>query len=99
MNGDDLKIDLETNEHGGRYVLRIADGPEATMRYRTLDAATIAIDSTFVPPEYRGRGIAQALVERGIADARANNVKIKPVCSYVAAQFRRHPAWSDLLAT
>lgn len=53
---------------------------------------------TFVPPEMRGRGIAQQLVEALVADARALGFTIVPQCSYVEAQFRRHPEWSDLLA-
>ena len=33
-----------------------------------------------------------------VADARAEGFKIIPRCSYVMAQARRHPAWSDVLA-
>ena len=53
---------------------------------------------TFVPPEARGRGIAQLLVEALVSDAREHGFTIEPQCSYVAALFRRHPEWSDLLA-
>ena len=52
---------------------------------------------TFVPPELRGRGIAQQLVEALVADARSLGFKVIPQCSYVEALFRRHPEWSDLL--
>ena len=53
---------------------------------------------TFVPPEMRGRGVAQQLVEALVADARAQGFTIVPQCSYVDALFRRHPEWADLLA-
>ncbi|MEE3217561.1 MAG: GNAT family N-acetyltransferase [Pseudomonadota bacterium] len=33
-----------------------------------------------------------------IADARSENFTIIPSCSYVAAQFDRHPEWADLRA-
>jgi predicted GNAT family acetyltransferase len=68
------------------------------MTYRRVAPDVIAIDHTWVPRQHRGGGIAEQLVRRGIADARAENLRIEPVCSYVAAQFRRHPEWSDLLA-
>ena len=46
----------------------------------------------------RGGGVAQLLVEALVADAREQGFRIVPQCSYVAAQFRRHPEWADLLA-
>lgn len=55
-------------------------------------------EHTLVPPEIGGRGVAARLVEALVADARAEGFRIKPVCSYVAAQFRRHPEWADLHA-
>ena len=51
-----------------------------------------------MPPRYRNRGIALRLVEAGIAAARREGIRIVPLCSYVQAQFRRHPDWADLLA-
>jgi len=53
---------------------------------------------TYVPPSMRGRGIAGKLVERLVADARAQGFRIVPQCSYVAAAFVRRPEWTDLLA-
>lgn len=55
-------------------------------------------DHTLVPPEIGGRGVAAKLVEALIADARSHGFRIHPACSYVAAQFKRHPEWADLLA-
>jgi len=69
----------------------------AELTWRALGPLRIA-DHTFVPPEMRGRGIAQQLVEALVADARAQGFRIVPECSYVAALFRRHPDWSGLLA-
>ena len=45
----------------------------------------------------RGARAAMALVEQMIADARANGVKIVPVCPYVRAQYRKHPDWRDVM--
>lgn len=56
------------------------------------------VDHTIVPPPIGGRGIAAQLVEAIVADAREQGFRIVPQCSYVAAQFRRHPEWADLLA-
>jgi len=50
---------------------------------------------TGVPPEFRGRGIAEKLVLAGFRAARARRLKIVPVCSYVAAVLQRHPEFRN----
>ena len=69
----------------------------AELAWRASGNARIA-NHTFVPPEMRGLGIAQQLVEALVADARARGFTIVPQCSYVDVLFRRHPEWADLLA-
>lgn len=81
----------------GRYVIDLAPGAEAEMTYRKEGDGPMVITHTGVPPEFEGRGIAARLVNKAIADARDEGFKITPVCSYVVAQFKRHPEWSDLL--
>jgi uncharacterized protein len=55
-------------------------------------------EHTLVPPEIGGRGVAAQLVAALIEDARSTGFTIDPACSYVAAQFKRHPDWADLRA-
>ncbi len=57
-----------------------------------------SVNHTRVPPAYRGQGIALQLVQAVVADAREAGAKIVPRCSYVAAQFVKHPQWAELLA-
>ena len=95
---DEIVVEREDNADGGRYVVYLPGGAEAEMTYHRPRPGTIAIDHTGVPPEFRTLGIALKLVEAGIADAQQEGNKIVPLCSYVAAQFRRHPAWAPLLA-
>ena len=57
----------------------------------------LVFDHTFVPTSLRGRGIAEALVERAVAHARETGRKVVPACSYVRALFERHPErYADL---
>jgi predicted GNAT family acetyltransferase len=46
-----------------------------------------------------GRGVAKALVEFMVADARASGFRIVPLCPFVRKQAARHPEWADLLTT
>jgi len=100
---DDVSITQLDQGARGEYHARI-EGTDAIGRltYKRITAAgkpdTLMVDHTLVPPEIGGRGIAAKLVDALIADARKLGEKIDPQCSYVAAAFRRHPEWADLLA-
>jgi predicted GNAT family acetyltransferase len=96
---DDPEIEI-VHEQGGRsgtYVL-VVDGVESgELDYRTTDG-TRAFTHTGVRAHLRGRGLAAALVRRGLDDARAEGLRVAPVCSYVARYLDEHPADADLLA-
>ena len=68
------------------------------MTFRKIGASVIAIDHTYTPPQFRGRNIAAMLMDRAIADARRDGIKIQPECSYAVVQFQRHKDWADLQA-
>ncbi len=55
-------------------------------------------EHTLVPSEIGGRGVAGALVDALVADAREHGFKIVPACSYVERKFAENPDWSDLRA-
>lgn len=61
-----------------------------------LEGDVRVAEHTLVPRELEGRGIARRLVEAMVEDARQRGFRIKPACSFVAAQFHRHPEWADL---
>ncbi len=96
---DELTVEREDSPGHGRYVIRLPGDLEAEMTYRKIGADVIAIDHTYTPPEFRGRNIAAMLMERTVADARRDGIRIRPVCSYAVVQFRRHKEWEDLLAS
>ncbi len=91
-----IAIDDETTH--GAYRMEVEGSAEpAELTWRARGKARIA-NHTFTPPAARGKGIARELVEFMIADARDKGFTIVPQCSYVAAQFRRHPEWADVRA-
>ena len=94
----DLEVEREDGAERGRYVIHLPEGLEAELTYGRRDGGVIVADHTFVPPSMRGHGLAEKLVDRLIGDARSEGNTILPLCSYVAAQFRRHSDWADLRA-
>ncbi|QYX58498.1 N-acetyltransferase [Roseovarius sp. SCSIO 43702] len=85
----------EESDSKGRYVLR-QDGAEAELTYSRLGATQVIADHTGVPDALRGTGAGRALVERLVADARADGFRIVPLCSFVKAMRDRHPDWADV---
>jgi len=74
------------------------DGHLSVCEYE-LDGLLMVFTHTVVPPELRGRGIAEKLVRAALADARAAGRKVVPACSYVAKFIERHQEFQDLLAS
>ncbi len=92
----EVTISRHGTDRAGEYHAHIAGEP-AIGRLTWVKRGNVrAAEHTLVPPEIGGRGIAGMLVEALIADAREQGFKIDPVCSYVAAQFKRHPEWAEL---
>ena len=95
---DDPAITLIDHGAEGEYQARVAGSTAIGRLTWVRRGDVLTAEHALVPPEIGGRGIAGKLVEALIADARERGWKIVPECSYVAAAFRRHPEWDDLLA-
>ena len=94
----EVTISRHGSEQAGEYHAHLP-GVAAFGRLTWVRRGTVRVaEHTLVPSEIGGRGVAGSLVEALIADAREQGFKIDPVCSYVVAQFKRHPDWADLLA-
>jgi predicted GNAT family acetyltransferase len=67
------------------------------MTYSRAGDSLIIIDHTGVPEALRGQHIGEALVQRGVEDARREGRKILPLCPFAKAQIARHKDWQDVL--
>ena len=72
---------------------------EAELIFTVRSPTLISADHTEVPASMRGTGAAMALVEHMIGDACASGFKIVPIFPYVLALYRKHPEWSDVMAS
>jgi predicted GNAT family acetyltransferase len=77
-----------------RFEVRLPGGT-AFLAYTPAADKVLDMYSTFVPGTERGKGVAAALVEAGLAHARAKGLKVIPSCWYVALFIRRHPEYAD----
>jgi predicted GNAT family acetyltransferase len=74
----------------------VPGGPALCVYRRQGDV--LLLTHTEVPPALEGRGIAAALVKAALDWARAEGLRVRPLCSYVVTYMRRHPETQDLLA-
>ena len=94
-------LDITHHDNGARGEYRAAvPGTDKVGRltWKARGEGVRVVDHTLVPQELEGRGIAAALVDALVADARAQGFRIVPQCSYVEAKFRRNTDWADLRA-
>lgn len=94
----EAEITRELAATSGRYVGRVAGvAGEAELAITRASPTLVSADRTFAPDAMRGTGVARALLDRLIADARSEGFKIIPRCPYVKAQLQRHPEWADVM--
>ena len=72
------------------------NGEHAILEYMHRHGA-LALVHTYVPPEYRNRGIAFALVHQALEYAKAEHLKVIPVCSTVGLYIEEHPEYNELV--
>jgi hypothetical protein len=74
------------------------DDHRGVLHYDRIDAPVprLRIPSVVVDPAIEGRGVAGALTRAALDWARAEGLRVDPLCPYVAAWMRRHPDYDDL---
>lgn len=87
---DDIHHDREAQS----FTLE-ASGDKAILQYRLSSSpgtegkvGSIDFTHTYVPPQLRGRGLAESLVRHGLAWAKEENYEIHASCWYVAKFLR-----------
>jgi predicted GNAT family acetyltransferase len=90
-------ISKEDDGVQGRYLARLPGlAAQAELTYRHQGPGVISADHTGVPDEMAGRGVAKALLNALVDDARQSGFRIVPRCSFIRAQYAKHPEWSAL---
>lgn len=89
-------IPLTNNELSRQFEL-VVDNVKAKIEY-DLQKDRMFLLHTEVPPALGGRGVGQAIVEKTLQYLDENNLKLVPLCSFVASYVKKHPEWKKLLA-
>jgi predicted GNAT family acetyltransferase len=88
--------ELRDNTAGSRFEMD-EQGLTSWADYRRSDGL-LTITYVFAPPELRGSGAAGRLMTAIAEQAKAEGVKIIPVCGYAAAWLRGSKTYRELVA-
>lgn len=75
---------IRHDETASRFVLRADDG-EAFVEYEVASDGGVVVTHTYVPPHWRGRGVAQDLLRTWVTWAADEGRTIHSRCSYASA--------------
>jgi predicted GNAT family acetyltransferase len=82
----------------GAFVIERDAKRLAEMTYVRAGEHRVIIDHTFVDETQRGEGAGLQLLEAAVAWARADDLKLFPVCPFAKAMSGRHESLQDVLA-
>ncbi|GAA0544061.1 GNAT family N-acetyltransferase [Chitinophaga japonensis] len=91
----EVKLRMNEKAHGAFYIME----GEQRLGEMVIGIAgdTLTAYHTEVFPEGEGRGLAKMLLDAMVDYARQHRLKVKPLCLYVHAQFKKHPeAYGDV---
>jgi predicted GNAT family acetyltransferase len=91
------EIRHERSDHRGAFVW-VQDGKRLAEMTYTVAGTRVIIDHTQVDDSLRGQGAGGKLVRAAVDWARAENVRLLPLCPYAKSVFDKTPEYSDVLA-
>jgi predicted GNAT family acetyltransferase len=84
-----MALAIEHDEQGHKFYT-VVDGQEAHVTYRPAGERTYDFQHTYVPPELRGRHIADDLVRHALDETLARGFQFIPTCPFVRRFVERH---------
>jgi len=88
-------LEIVHNEDERRFEVWI-EGYLSKLDY-IRDGRNFVITHVGVCTEFRGHGVAGKITQAGLEYAKANSLRVIPMCSYAAAYIRRNPHYADLM--
>lgn len=95
MKMDTKDLEIRHNEAEQRFETRV--GEELALIEYQQSGHSITFTHTEVPEEFEGRGVGGQLARAALDYARQQQLKVVPLCSFVAAYIKRHAEYQDLV--
>lgn len=90
-------IDVRNATERSRYEVLVDGEIAGFAEYAAVRGDRIVFTHTEIAPAFEGRGLGGRLVADALADARAREQSIVPVCPFVAKYVHAHPEYVPFL--
>ncbi|PZQ65790.1 MAG: N-acetyltransferase [Phenylobacterium zucineum] len=88
-------VQVINNTDTSRFEVSL-DGETAFAEYRLVDHGII-LPHTVVPESFEGKGVGSALAKTALGYARDHDLKVIPLCPFIAGYITKHPEWHDIV--
>lgn len=95
MDIDRSKLVAENDTAKRRFVVAVEDH-KAVSEYM-ISGPKIIFTHTEVPIALEGNGIGGILAKAALNFAKEQNLKVMPLCPFMASYIKRHPEWKSIL--
>jgi predicted GNAT family acetyltransferase len=93
----DLSLTRDERNGAGRITLTRRGERLGTLDFRRGDDRVVRINYVEVAPRVRGEGHGRALVQAAVDWARADGLRLVPICGYARRVLTSDPAFKDVL--
>ncbi|WP_400078206.1 GNAT family N-acetyltransferase [Winogradskyella sp. R77965] len=91
-----MNIQQTDNGKKGEFYYEVDGKKLGLMTYSHAGSDKIIIDHTEVDESLKGQGVGYKLVEASVQYARANNLKVMPLCPFANSVFKKKPEYNDI---
>jgi len=96
MDVDLSKVEVAHNAAQKRFEIQLGD--QIAMVKYILGSSEIIFTHTEVPEAFEGQGVASKIAKVAVEYAKAQGLRIRPMCPYMAAYIQRHPEYHSITA-
>ena len=93
-----MEVIIAHDLEGQEFTATLAND-QAELSYAKPEEKVIDFQHTFVPECFRGKGVANKLIQAGLAYATDQQWQVLASCPVVSAYIRRHKEYQHLLKT
>lgn len=88
--------ELIDNEENHQYEFRIGN-KVPFIEYIKTKNGEIYLTHTQVPAALEGKGVGSQLVEKALKDIERQELRLVPLCPFVAGYIQKHPDWRRIV--